>query len=183
MTQKGFFGLGVISIFFILCGCVDRQANKYSDGSDSLFRDGKHYSTLENNSSKPKMLEVSKNIRVILDSLSQIKIMDSLQSGEKLLSLDGKAHFIIKDTDIPVVIYTGMMKLKSHSVDFQADAYRDSPGQSLKVFKGQLIATKSYKSDFPNTDTLHRGEMILINRDIDLMEKETFDTNKNPSID
>ncbi len=134
------------------------------------------YTLLENKTSTPKAFAVTTDVHVVLDSASSLKVMDSLQNSSRLLQLDGIAHFTIDSAPYPVRIYTGMMELAAQHVDFTVDAYSDSPGQSLKVLNGTLIATKAYPSDFPNTDTLGAGEMILINRDIDLMEKETFDT-------
>ncbi len=159
-------------------GCKNKTAKNHTDSSDSLFRDSDSYIVITNKGTQPSLYEIKSNIHVVLDSLSSVKVRDRLKSGKQLLRLDGKGQFSIDNDSQPVVIYTGMMKLSMQAVDFQINAYSSSPGQSLKVFSGQLIATKSYPSDFPNTDTIHKGEMILINRDIDLMEKETFDTAK-----
>lgn len=181
MTKKAqidsIFILFLLFLFSCSGGSADHQpfSNK-SDQSDSIFRDQSTYAVVSNKSNRPKTFRVAGNVRLILDSLSSVKVMDSLRNGTQLLLVDGKGRLTVDHHETPIIIYTGMMKLHTRNADFYFNAYSNSPGQSLKVFKGQLIATKSYESDFPNTDTLQRGEMILINRDIDLMEKETFDT-------
>lgn len=171
MVKKIFIYPIIFSLIIACTACHQSQPANHS----APFKKAA-YAVLENPGSAPKSFAVATNIHVILDSLSSLKVMDSLIDGKKLLQLDGIAHFTIDHATQPVIIYTGMMKLTTQNVDFKINAYSESPGQSLKVFSGRLIATKSYKSDFPNTDTLERGEMILINIDIDLMEKETFDT-------
>ena len=167
----------ILLLGLVLCGCL----NKPRDRKPENFQIQGAFNTLENKSATPKAFAVSTAVHVLLDSASSLKVKDSLADERQLMQLDGKAHFTIAQATQPIVIYTGMMKLTTRDVEFSINAYSESPGQSLKVLNGQLIATKSYPSDFPNTDTLHKGEMILINRDIDLMEKETFDTSQVPA--
>lgn len=92
-----------------------------------------------------------------------------------ILSVDGDVLFSLS-ADSPVTLRTGMLNLKSARAVFRVQAHRQSPGQSVEVLRGALTAEKAYPSDFPDTETLHAGTMVMINRDIDLMEKETFDT-------
>lgn len=172
LKKIGLLALGAVLLFG---GCKNKPSSVEQTPSPFQTK-AATYTLLENKTDSPKAFAVATNIHVVLDSASSLKVMDSLQKGSRLLQLDGIAHFTIDSAHYPVLIYTGMMELTTQNVDFTIDAYSDSPGQSLKVFSGRLIATKAYPSDFPNTDTLGVGEMILINRDIDLMEKETFDT-------
>jgi len=171
-----YFFLIALPSAFIFSSCTHPKPTDKQSAADDLFQDEDAYTVFKNKNTVPKVFELNPNIQVLLDSLSEIKLLDSITNDHIILKLDGIAHFTIYKSKHPIIIYTGMMKLSTEAVNFKINAYNSSPGQSLKVFEGQLIATKSYKSDFPNTDTLHRGDMILINRDIDLMEKETFDT-------
>lgn len=179
------FSIKILFFFIVITPFVNGCKNKQPEqkAASPFDNNTARYSLFDNATDSSQAFAVSANIHVVLDSLSSLKMMDSLVNGKRLLLLDGIAHFTIDHSEHPIVIYTGMMKLTTQQVDFEINAYNESPGQSLKVFGGKLIATKSYKSDFPNTDTLTKGGMILINRDIDLMEKETFDTTQTLVID
>jgi transmembrane sensor len=45
----------------------------------------------------------------------------------------------------------------------------------VEVLYGRVRAAKSFASPFSEPDILVGGEMSMVNRSIDLMEKETFD--------
>ncbi len=161
-------------LFFSACSPPEKKAKETP--SLPYFQDTSDYTFVQNRSNQPKDYTLSNFIHVSLDSASSLKVSDYTEDSRLYLKLNGKAHFHFSSDSTTTIIYTGMMKLTTQNINFVIDAYNSSPGQSLKVLDGQLIATKSYKSNFPNTDTLVKGEMILINIDIDLMEKETFDT-------
>ena len=56
---------------------------------------------------------------------------------------------------------------------FHVAADRSKPGEEVDLLKGKLKAKKSYHSTTDNEpETLVGGEMVMINQDIDLMEKE-----------
>jgi hypothetical protein len=48
-------------------------------------------------------------------------------------------------------------------------------GEQVEVLYGNAVAHKAYDSPYAQPDTLTSGEMVMINRTIDLMEKEKFD--------
>jgi ferric-dicitrate binding protein FerR (iron transport regulator) len=103
------------------------------------------------------------------------RVRTDTDSVTSVLSVDGDVLFSLS-ADSPVTLGTGMLRLKGARAVFRVQAHRQSPGQSVEVLRGTLTAEKAYPSDFPDTETLHAGTMVMINRDIDLMEKETFDT-------
>ncbi|HXO75674.1 MAG TPA: hypothetical protein VN824_10575, partial [Puia sp.] len=56
---------------------------------------------------------------------------------------------------------------------FHVDAFRKNAGEQVDLLEGRLRVKKSYHSDTDNEpEVLEAGEMVMINRDIDLMEKE-----------
>lgn len=173
MYRKPFF-IGFLSALCLIIGCSSPNSPE-TQKQDLPYFIHPPYTEFKNTDSLPKYYSISERIAVTLDSASTLRISKNI-SDTFLMDFRGKAHFLIHPDSIPVVIHTGMMKLNTKSVNLRLNAKAQSPGQSLKVFGGKLIATKSYKSDFPNTDTLSKGDLILINIDIDLMEKETFDT-------
>jgi hypothetical protein len=53
------------------------------------------------------------------------------------------------------------------------DAVRSRPGEEVDLLEGQLYIRKSYHSDLDSLpEELRSGDMLMINREIDLMEKE-----------
>jgi transmembrane sensor len=58
-------------------------------------------------------------------------------------------------------------------VRFAVDAVRKRPGEEVDLLDGRLRVTKSYHSDTDSLpEELTAGDMVMINREIDLMEKE-----------
>jgi hypothetical protein len=56
---------------------------------------------------------------------------------------------------------------------FVVEAMRKQPGEESDLLDGKLRVTKSYHSDTDNEpEVLGAGDMVMINREIDLMEKE-----------
>jgi hypothetical protein len=54
-------------------------------------------------------------------------------------------------------------------------AHHHEAGEQVEVLYGHVVARKSYPSNYSEPDTLEAGGMVLINKDIDLMEKEKCD--------
>lgn len=55
---------------------------------------------------------------------------------------------------------------------FRITAYSKQTGEQVEVVRGHMEARKSYPSPYAVPDQLGPGEMVMINRTIDLMEKE-----------
>jgi hypothetical protein len=51
-------------------------------------------------------------------------------------------------------------------------AHWDEPGEQADVLTGHAVVRKSYPSPYNEPEELSAGELVLINREIDLMEKE-----------
>ena len=113
---------------------------------------------------------------VILNSASKLQYAVGFPKENRDMSLDGDAFFTLHGGDHPARIHTGMLILTSQGARFRVYAHSESRGQSVEVLSGLLQAVKAYPSDYPDTEALRAGDMVMINRDIDLMEKETFDT-------
>ena len=90
--------------------------------------------------------------------------------------LDGEAWFDASaKANWPMVIHTRDLVIEILGTRFKIDAYRNKPGEEVDVLSGSLRVRKSYHSDTDNEpETLKDGEMVMINHDIDLMEKEAL---------
>jgi ferric-dicitrate binding protein FerR (iron transport regulator) len=93
------------------------------------------------------------------------------------IDIDGEAFFDMEVAGAPVRLRTKDLNiLVMSAARFRLDAYRGKPGEEVDLLEGRLMVTKSYFSDTDSaTEVLGPGEMVMINRDIDLMEKEKMD--------
>jgi transmembrane sensor len=90
--------------------------------------------------------------------------------------LDGEARFdVAAKSGLPMVIRTRDLVIEVLGTRFKVNAYRDKPGEEVDLLTGALRVRKSYHSDTDNEpEVLKDGEMVMINHDIDLMEKEAL---------
>jgi hypothetical protein len=99
--------------------------------------------------------------------------------GTRSYELDGEAYLTVRDADKkPFIIRTRQLiiTIQSPLARLHIDAFASSPGEQADLLEGQLKVTKSYHSTTDNEpETLHSGDMVMINKEIDLMEKETLD--------
>jgi|GEM_PF-1449116 len=88
--------------------------------------------------------------------------------GEVMIEVSGAAGppFVVHTRDLVIEVLPGGAR-------FHVDANRARPGEEADLLEGRLRVRKSYHSDTDNeAEELAGGEMVMINRDIDLMEKE-----------
>jgi ferric-dicitrate binding protein FerR (iron transport regulator) len=88
--------------------------------------------------------------------------------GEVMIEVSGAAGppFVVHTRDLVIEVLQGGAR-------FHVDANRARPGEETDLLEGRLRVRKSYHSDTDNeVEELGGGEMVMINRDIDLMEKE-----------
>ena len=107
---------------------------------------------------------------------SGISLSKGFGSGDREMQLDGEAWFDASaKANWPMVIHTRDLVIEILGTRFKIDAYRNKPGEEVDVLSGSLRVRKSYHSDTDNEpETLKDGEMVMINHDIDLMEKEAL---------
>lgn len=93
------------------------------------------------------------------------------------VELDGEAIFEVeKSVGSPFTVHTRNLNISvitNLGTWFHVDAFRKNAGEQLEILEGRLQVKKSYHSDTDNsTEVLEAEDMVMINRDIDLMEKE-----------
>ncbi|TDW96742.1 FecR family protein [Dinghuibacter silviterrae] len=86
--------------------------------------------------------------------------------------LDGDAFF---DAPRPFTVRTRNLVMKGTG-GWRVSAFAKDEGESAEILRGSIVAVKAYTSPDSESDTLVSGNMVMINRSIDLMEKETYDT-------
>ena len=99
------------------------------------------------------------------------------------LSLDGEALLKVPAGGQPLIVRTRLMHLEVRAPSTLAlTAWSRETGEEVEVLSGEVIVSKSYASPYRVPDDLHGGEMSMVNRTIDLMEKETVDAPSLTSI-
>lgn len=90
------------------------------------------------------------------------------------LTVDGDALLIVPAHPQPMTIRSRLLKLTvtGHTA-IRMTAFWKEAGEQVEVLYGNVTAYKSYESHYSEPDVLVGGQMTMINRDIDLMEKET----------
>jgi len=152
---------GWIVIALVAVGC--------RNGAEKDVPGGKEY---QNETQSKQRIRLPDSSTVILAPGAKIQLGNGFDSGIKELSLDGEAWFdIIRGR---VTLHTRDMVVEVlWAGRFRAEAFRARPGEEIDLLEGRIRAKKSYHSDTDNEEEeLGPGEMVMINRDIDLMEKE-----------
>jgi FecR protein len=125
------------------------QVLRLSDGTEAFFLTDTH---IEPASSYPHPREINVN-------------------GDAFVRVPARADPLTVRSRLLVLTVTGESA-------FRITAYANQTGEQVEVLRGQVRANKAYPSSYSEPDTLAGGEMAMINRTIDLMEKERFDPAK-----
>ena len=92
------------------------------------------------------------------------------------IEIDGDALVRSSAWGAPLTVKTRLLVLTTHGpAEFRVTAHWNEAGEQVEVLSGTVEARKAYASPYPEPDTLTSGEMSMINKSIDLMEKEKTD--------
>jgi len=101
------------------------------------------------------------------------------QRREIRLQGNGEVFIKTRQRDKPLIVRTGLLILTVEGdTAFRALVSSEKIGEQAEVLYGHVRAAKAYPSRFSEPDELGGGEMSMVNRSIDLMEKEKFDTSE-----
>ena len=90
------------------------------------------------------------------------------------IALDGDVFFRVPIRNQPLTLRSRLLVLTVTTESaVRVTAYSKQPGEQVEVLYGKVAARKNYRSAFQEPDVLTDGQMTMVNRDIDLMEKET----------
>lgn len=127
-------------------------------------------------------LPVPDSVRWLPDSTRLFYMGDSRVTlakgfpGRHELELDGNVFFEVRRVGTPLIINTKLLRL---TVVEESSFFITAPAKEewaeIQVIKGNIRVKKAYPSQFNEPDTIRGNQMIMINRTIDLMEKEKFD--------
>lgn len=136
--------------------------------------------TYENGEGKSRSVKLPDGSRVMMSTHTVIRMSQQFGRADRDLELDGEAVFTVKsETGRPFIVHTRNLQIEVQVLGtlFRVDAYAKNAGEEVDLVSGKLKVTKSYHSDTDNEpEVLGPGQMVMINRDIDLMEKEKLDS-------
>jgi hypothetical protein len=132
----------------------------------------------ENGTDKARALTLPDGSQAWMSPHTVITLSRVFGKGAREAELDGKAMFEVHgEPGRPFLLHTRNLVIEALEARFRVDAYRNTAGEEVDLLSGKLRVTKSYHSDTDNEpELLAPGEMVMINRDIDLMEKEKMDS-------
>jgi transmembrane sensor len=116
--------------------------------------------------------------QMILNPNTEILVPKTFTDSVRNIRVNGDAYFAISsEPDMPFSLSTQSLRLLVEGSDasFRVSAFDKDAGESVEVLHGLVSANKSYPSQDHDPEILKGGDMVMINRSIDLMEKETFD--------
>lgn len=164
--------LGTIIYLFVHCGSNTRNIDLGMDNSQKL--------SLKDSIPIPSKSEaiLSNSSKVFyIDNKSVLN--DTLINGQKHIKLNGDVFFSIEKGNLPLNIFTSLMEIKVLTpASFRVTAYNADQGQSVESLTGVIRINKAYTSPFPEPDTLHENNLYMVNKSIDLSEKENLDDDK-----
>lgn len=133
--------------------------------------------TYSSPASHTKKVVLPDGSEVWLNVKSTLRLAGDFNVKNRTVFLSGDAFFKIKPSRSKLfVIRTAQLVLNSYGGSLRVDAY-PSPGEEADVLTGKVTARKSYHSTLDNSQyQLGPGEMVMINKEIDLIEKEKYDS-------
>ncbi|WP_222538518.1 FecR family protein [Pedobacter polysacchareus] len=122
-------------------------------------------------------ITLADNSKVILNANSILKVPHGYNKDNRKVILLGAACFNISpNVKLPFSLESSDMKATVLGTSFYMRAYPHESGQQVELLSGKLKVQKAYQSTLDNQpEILLPGDMVMLNRSVDLMEKETFD--------
>lgn len=149
----------ITGLVFVSCGA----------GEDSILHEGQYHV----GAGSGRSFHLPYGGTVFLKPNSTIGLAQGFNKDNREISLDGEALFELSTTGAPVILKTKDLVMDVSVGVFRVDAYGSKAGEEVDLLKGQMRVRKSYPSVTDSAaEVLGPGEMVMINRDIDLMEKE-----------
>lgn len=137
------------------------------------YQDKKLYHIYRSSLESRMEVTLPDHTQVILANNSTLKVPLKMGAGSLPWILEGAAYFTMGGN--PFVLRAMDLKAEGGRASFFVRAYPYESGQLLELLDGTLNAGKNYHSTTDNHgETLGGGDMVMLNRSVDLIEKEQF---------
>ncbi|MCF6402670.1 DUF4974 domain-containing protein [Chitinophaga filiformis] len=139
----------------------------------SFHEKGQTYTTYEGVLGERKKISLPDGTPVILNSNTKLLVPGNFAQSHTLL-LDGEAYF--DSTAYPLTVKTNILTMTATKpAAFKMRCFESQQGATAYVRSGEVKVSKSYYSKTDDQpEMLGPGNMVLANKEIDLMEKETY---------
>lgn len=140
----------------------------------AAFREkGQTYTTYEGVLGERKKISLPDGTPAILNSNTKLLVPADFAKSRTLL-LDGEAYF--DSTAYPLTVKTNILVMTATKpAAFKMRCFESQQGATAYVVSGEVKVSKSYHSKTDDQpEMLGPGNMVLANKEIDLMEKETY---------
>jgi transmembrane sensor len=164
-SQSSFSFCCLVYMALAAFACRNRAVDNTTLGDGTRYRNG---------SADSHEVRLPDGTHVVLRPGTQVTVAKGFGVSNRDLELDGEAIFeVAGGAANPFVVHTRNLEIAVLGTRFHVDAFRKNAGEQVDLLEGRLRVKKSYHSDTDNeAEVLEAGEMVMINRDIDLMEKE-----------
>jgi transmembrane sensor len=140
-----------------------------------LHTPGIKYTTYKGETGRRTYITLPDSSHVILNALSVLEVPENYQRGNRAVILDGDAFFTVTPAKDTFTVTSDKLKATVTGTSFKMRSFASQHGATIYLLTGKIRVNKSYHSTSDNQpEILERGQMILANNDIDLMEKETY---------
>jgi ferric-dicitrate binding protein FerR (iron transport regulator) len=143
--------------------------------SDPIFKDGTVY---RNSGKERKAVRLEDGSDLVLSVGTTVSLSNAYNKQNRECLVNGEVFFQVADEGgKPFIVHTRNLEIFVLGTKFRVDAFADNAGEEVDLLEGKVRVQKSYHSTTDNEpEILNAGEMVMINRDIDLMEKEKLDS-------
>ncbi|WP_158538592.1 FecR family protein [Chitinophaga skermanii] len=178
-SNKGQRNAIILFALILLAGAAIYYPRIVVTKPSTLLDTAEHYTSYESISAHRKKITLPDGSTAILNSSSRLYVPNSFSQSHREVILNGEAYFDVKqDTQHPFIVKTDKLTATVLGTCFKMRSLETQNGATLYVMSGKVKVAKSYHSDTDNQpETLECGQMVMANKQIDLMEKETFEVN------
>jgi transmembrane sensor len=165
------------SVLLVMGAVLFYQYKKEAKAELALQQEQQQYRIYKSPLGERLAVTLADHSKVILNSNSVLKVPHNYNKDSRKMILLGAAYFEVSpNASLPFVIESSDMKATALGTSFFMRAYPHESGQQVELLSGKLKVQKSYSSETDNNpEIIGPGEMVMLNRSVDLMEKETFD--------
>lgn len=158
----------------VITGC-QTQTKAPENTPVNLKTPGIQYQTYKGTTGRRTSVTLPDSSRVILNSASVLEVPANYLQGNRAVILDGDAFFTVVPSTDTFTVTSDKLRATVLGTAFKMRSFASQHGATVYLLNGKIRVGKSYHSATDNQpEILERGQMILANNEIDLMEKETY---------
>jgi len=173
------FTAGIVLLMLVISGFMyyDHDRVQYPSGALTAEELRADYMAYHCQPGSRKVLTLPDDTRVTLNSQTTLYVPKNYSTDKHTLILNGEAFFEVPEGEVlPFTIKTDKLIITGFNGAMRVRSAESQAGATVHVLKGQFTVSKAYHSPTDNQpEILNAGNEVLFNKDIDLMEKETYD--------